>query len=800
MTYHLTIHKIDQSCLFELAWGKGQRLTASLAFPTGLLSLYETWRRAYLGYYKQSLQLPPPPPPPPSSLRGRPGVAGQVAAPATDWHSQLVQAEARLLSEFHTWLKHADLFDLREELRRMAEDTQNQALFLTCTPLDLARLPWETWEFGAQVPMVRSPATVRSATANRKEFRRGKARVLAILGDDTGLDFAQERHALNAQRRLLDIHYVGWQPGENTAALKTRICEAIADPQGWDVLFFAGHSNEAALLDGQISIAPHTAIAIKELSPYLRKAQQRGLQFALFNSCSGLDIAQGLVNLGLSQVAVMREPIHNEVAQVFLEQLVQRLARYEDVQTALLGTCQFLKLEQNLTYPSAYLVPSLYRHPESVPYQIQPTKWQTTLHRWRPTPWEATVVGAIGLLSLLPIVQDSLLSQRVWAQAVYRRVTGQLGQASPIVLVSIDDRTIQERGIRDPSPIDRGLLADVVTQLGDLDAPVVGIDYLLDRPIDAEAEAELRQALEQGVEQAQRWFVLVTKRNRNPGADWLTTHPTMASFNWSLEGDSRVPWWHVSLRGRSGRPLPFSYQLAIAHHLSQNATPEGPRPDLQSQTSLEAIVEGYWQEAYSGRAPISQRANLSIPANLSRYLYQRWLHPILDFSLPPDRVYQTIPAWQLLQNPNQGLQDIGLSTLDGQVVMVIAGGYDEVSDDNWPLPAALVHWHGQSGILTGGQAHAYMTHHYLTDHLVMPIPDLWMVLAAAVGSKAIALGFGQRIRRHPIRSRWIFAGGVTGYGWLCLQLYVSGLVLLPWSLPLLTTGLLLLPFTKEKAQ
>jgi hypothetical protein len=785
MPYHLTIHKIDHSCLFTLAWGKGQQLTASVSFPGGLLDLYDTWRRAYLGYYKQS-------------LRGRPGAAGQIAALAVDWHSQLVQAEARLLSEFHKWLKHGDLFDLRQELRRMADEAQTQALFLTCTPLELARLPWETWELGAQVPIVRSPATIRSATRDRQAFRRGKARVLAILGDDTGLDFAAERSALNNHKALLDLHYVGWQPDDNVVALKQRICSAIADPQGWDVLFFAGHSNEAALLDGQISIAPNTAMAIKELSPYLRQAQQRGLQFALFNSCSGLDIAQGLINLGLSQVAVMREPIHNEVAQVFLAELIKRLARHEDVQEALLGTCQFLKLEQNLTYPSAYLVPSLYRHPESVPYQIQPAGWRKTWRRGRLTPWEATVVGVIGLLSLLPIGQDALLSQRVWAQAVYRRITGQLGQTSPIVLVSIDDRTIIERGIGNPSPIDRRLLADIVTQVGALDAPVVGIDYLLDRPIAAEAEAEFRQALEQGVQQDQRWFVLVTKRNQNPGADWLTTHPTMASFNWSLEGDSRVPWWHVNLRGWSGRPLPFSYQIAIAHHLSQNPRDEMPRPDLQSQTSLEALVEGYWEAAYDGQAPISQRANLTMVTNLSRYVYQRWLHPILDFSLPPVQVYQTIPAWQLLQNPDQAIQDIGLNTLEGQAVMIIAGGYDEVGDDNWPLPAALVHWHGQSGILTGGQAHAYMTHHFLTDHLVMPIPDLWMVLVAAVGGKAIALGLGQRIRRYPVQSRWIFATGAAGYGLLCLQLYISGLILLPWSLPTLTMGLFLLPLTRRK--
>jgi CHASE2 domain-containing sensor protein len=783
MTYRLTIHKIDQSCLFELTWGKGQRLTTSLTFPAQLLGLYKDWRQAYLSYYNQS-------------LRGRPGAVGQVAALAVDWHSQLVQAEARLLSEFHTWLKHSDLYDLREELRRMAQvPAENRVLFLTCTPLELSRLPWETWEFGPQVQMVRSPATIQSATVDRKEFRRGKARVLAILGDDTGLDFADDQRALNGQKSLLDVHYVGWQPGENAVALKQRICQAIADPQGWDVLFFAGHSNEAELLDGRIFIAPHTAMAIKELSPSLRQAQQRGLQFALFNSCSGLDIAQGLISLGLSQVAVMREPIHNEVAQVFLVQLVQRLARYQTVQAALQGTCQFFKLEQNLTHPSAYLVPSLFRHPESVPYQLQPAGWRKTLRRWRPTPWEMAAVGVMAVVSLLPPVQDWLLSQRVLAQAVYRDVTAQLAPTpSPIVLVRIDDRTLQERRILSPSPIDRTLLADLVTQLGDLDAKVVGIDYLLDRP--TENDALLRQALEQGVERDQQWFVLATKRN-DPG-EWLTVHPEVAANTWSLEGDIRVPWWHVQLRGWSERPLPFSYQLAIAHHLSQNPAPELPYPNLQSQKSLQSLVESHWEAAYGGEPPISPRANLSVVTNASRWFYQRWLHPILDFSIPPAQVYQTVPAWQLLQDPDQALRELDLPSLKGQVVIIMAGGYDEVEEDSWALPAAVAYWRGDSvGILSGGEAHAYMAQHFLTGHLVVPVPDLWMVLIAAVGGKAIALGLGPRLGRYPVRSLGLFTGATAGYGLLCLQLYVSGLILLPWLLPSVTTGLYLLPVLRR---
>ncbi|NEP76670.1 MAG: hypothetical protein F6K29_35060, partial [Okeania sp. SIO2G5] len=113
--------------------------------------------------------------------------------------------------------------------------------------------------------------------------QRGKTRVLAILGGDTGLDFSGDRSALKSLDHLLDITFIGWTPGQDAAALRTAICQTIADPQGWDVLFFAGHSNEADVVSGHISVAPHTALSIYELQPYLQVAQENGLQFALFN-------------------------------------------------------------------------------------------------------------------------------------------------------------------------------------------------------------------------------------------------------------------------------------------------------------------------------------------------------------------------------------------------------------------------------------------------------------------------------------------------------------------------------------
>ncbi|MBE9110533.1 CHASE2 domain-containing protein [Nodosilinea sp. LEGE 07298] len=770
MPHRLTIHKIDQSCLFDLAWGDGQRLTASVTFPAGLLQLYQGWQRAYLGYYKQA-------------LRGRVGAAGQVTAAAVDWHSQLVQSEARLLSEFHTWLKQGDLYDLRQEVQAAAQGAGTVELFLTCTPLDLARLPWETWEFGPPVQIVRSPATIRAATGRRQTWRRGKARVLAILGDETGLNFSGERHTLDGQQRLMEIHYVGWQPGEDSTALKQRVCAAIADSQGWDVLFFAGHSNEAALVGGQIAIAPHTSLTVKDLAPYLQTAQGHGLQFALFNSCSGLDIAQGLINLGLSQVAIMREPIHNEVAQAFLVQLLQRLAQGQNVQEAMHRACQFLKAEQSLTYPSAYLVPSLFRHPASVPYRVEPVGWRSRLHRWRPTWYEALTVATLALVSLIPayeswVPQAWLMDQRVGMQARYRELTGQVpsAPATPIVLVQVDGDSIIRWGATSYKPIDRSLLVAVITGLTQQGATVIGIDYVLDLA-QPDHDAALNQALQQALIQNQSQLVFATARQRGV---WLVPHPEVIAGNDLKMGDIQVPWWRVlPRRAASDRPAPFSYELTVAHYRH-----------LQRQFGWASVPQ------------LPRGGDLHPLTHFSYELGQQWLQPLLDLSIPPERVFEAVPAWQIWEDPTL------LPDLPGAIVIVAPGGYHAAGlaadgEDNMPAPPAFAYWRVRTSlpadVITGGEAHAYMVHHLMSDHLVVPIPDVWLILVAAIGGKALTLYLQGRPYR-PLYGVTALGAATVGYGLVSLQLYISGAVLLPWLLPSLTIWLYCLPILRENTE
>ncbi|MDB9314746.1 hypothetical protein PN462_16655, partial [Spirulina sp. CS-785/01] len=180
-------------------------------------------------------------------------------------------------------------------------------------------------------------------------------------------------------------------------------------------------------------------------------------------------------------------------------------------------------------------------------------------------------------------------------------------------------------------------------------------------------------------------------------------------------------------------------------------------------------------------------------------LRQMWLHPILDFSLPPQTLYTRLPAWQLLDSPDT------LNLDSSPLVLIAPGGYPEAGveadgEDNFPLPPALAYWRQQTGdqrdILTGGEVHGYLIHHFQQQHFILPIPDLWLVLLVALLHKAWTLHRPKNRETHPpkreIKVIFYSVGGVV-YGVISWQLYITAQILLPWLFPLLTWGLLSLP-------
>ena len=801
VTYRLTVYRVETICWFELSWGQGQRLTAHLPYPPQLTSGYEKWQRAYLGYYK-------------TAWRGRSGAAGQVTLPETDWSALLLEAETELLLELRRWLRSEALYELRSQLYKTYQPGGRTTIFLTSEPLQLSRLPWEAWDLGAEVgtpiAILRTTANIRAASVPRPPSRRGKPRMLVIWGEDPELDMGPEIGLLRQHEPLFDRTDLRRQPTETIPELKQRICDTIADPQGWDMLFFFGHSNEAALVGGHIAVAPGATLTLKELSHPLQTAQAKGLQFALFNSCSGLTIAQTLIELGLNQVVIMREPIHNQVAQTLLTYFLDALAQGLDVQVALTQTCQRLKTEALFHAPAAYLIPSLFCYPEAPLFHLEPQGWRATLQRLLPTRRQAIALGLVIGLSLWPGAQQRLLAGRLLAQAIYRQLTLQIPQDDPpVTLISVDSESIRRSPLLSPpNPINRQYLAALVAALGRQGATVIGIDYLLDRqhPTDSQLAAVLQEVVGSGP-----WLVLASYNDLRENR-YIPVHPGLVKGLESLEGYVNASDRHVVLPGWPAmcyEYCPFTYWLALVQRYHQTRPVLQPWLDPSSSPPLsQRLLDAIRQlpdvtksdDAKSDVTKLQRVAQLQLSglAGQMETLGQYWFYPILDFSLPPDRIFKSVPAYQLLERTQADP-----SMIDPQTVVIVgSGGYEEAGvgsfTDNQPLPLATAYWRRQAlepnslRVLPKLEANAYRVHHLLQDHLVLPVPDLWLVgLALAIGKgNALGLQNQKRLRRHG----WvILIIGTATWGLISAQVFVSAQLLVPVVLPTATVWIYTLP-------
>lgn len=754
----LTVWRLDQACKFVLTWGEGRQLPAELPLSSSLLRYFEVWQQAYLDYYR-------------SGLRAKVLQSGSFQNPATDWRSRLAQAEAHLITELGRWLAATELNEIREQITALAIDAQQKlcpqlTLSLQCDDAELARLPWESWEISQSVQaaglvrLARAPGTIKQETTPYR--RQGKMRLLAIIGDDTGLSFKQDLEALQSLKSVIDIKLVGWSSGKEIPALREEICDAIEDAQGWDVLFFAGHSNETDITGGELAIAPGKAILLSEIAPNLALAKERGLKFALFNSCQGLSIANKLIEQGFSHVAVMREPIRNDVAQAFLGAFVKALGRYEDVHQAMYSASRDLESNYKLPFPSAYLVPSLFQHPKAAPFKLEPLNFKARLKRWMPMKAEAIALGSCALLSLMPGVQRELIELRLQFQGRYRETTGQLtpvheSESPPVLLVEIDSESISQNEVTEVKPIfSRKYLSQLVTQADELGIKRLGIDYVLDRRSNTGDET-----LHFALQQAEKNGMTIAFATIQPKSQWLNPHPKVAQFNdeqlgdITLLGDKDSAVLHAMLDAAvssTGSIFPFSQKIA----------------NLQPS-----------------RNPAAQDIKTSWITQLSYYLGQPWLHPLLDYSIPPHQVYQRLSAWKFLAEANE----LSVLQTSSQPAMLIAAGYDDAGikdgEDHKPAPRVMNHWWQNStrNHMSGGEVHAYHIHHLENDAFVTPLPDFWWVgMAALLGKWGTLASWNGIVRRDRLIRFNIMA---LFYGLATLQIYITWQILFPWLLPVI---------------
>lgn len=763
MEFVLEVELVSQICLVRLRWGKGYSLNSQMDFPLTFAKYYDDWSYAYHQYYAQA-----------ESSRGRPGIAVNVAALPINLETRLNFTENELINEFRAWLRGREWFEIRQVLVK-ASQTQNTPINLLVQCQDdskaldqefsLVKLPWECLgpELSDRMP-IQVLRTTRQRPVKVKRISRSKLRILAIFGDETGLNFQDERKAIQQTlKSIATVQFVGHNlsPSHPQINLKAQIKQAIEDPRGWDILFFAGHSDED--LGGEIMLAPGYSALVDEFGESLKLAREQGLQFALFNSCRGCAIAEKLIHYGLSHVVVMRERVTNRVAQEFFQAFADRLANLQDVQTAAIGATQALasKAKEHYQYPSAYLVPSIYAYSGVKPLKPPPLNFRVVLSRLNPTRREAIVLIALAILSCQTSIQYPLINARQVGQAIYRDMfSPPVPLSPPIVLVKIDDASLNQAGIIEKDPIDRGYLAQLVQKTIDLKAPIVGIDYVLkdSRP----KQNELRQLLDRS---SQTQFIL------GASGKWGRTFENVMPREKLVDGNidvnnlsNAIERYPVFLARTIGSPSvlsqpthPFPQQIFCVQTQSPNCT----IPDAKA----------YYH-------PITA---------ISDWLNLHWFAPWIDYSVDRSQVYQTVTAKEFLNRQ---------TSLENQITLLVPG---EEFDD-FIKPRSL-NYHldeppEKRSKMAGGEIHAYQLYNLLHRGLITPIPDLWMIGLVGILGKLFSLSLAESLadRSSIPKEAWgVFIG-------LPLFAYVFGFfvyrvvaISIPLFFPLLVYGSYLAP-------
>ncbi|WP_413165348.1 CHASE2 domain-containing protein [Capilliphycus salinus ALCB114379] len=231
-----------------------------------------------------------------------------------DFHRTCIELQIQM----NTWLNSQPFRRIDQQLRRYLSPNDEIRIILETDNDQLRRLPWHLWDFFEDYPHAEMALSTVESVGIYSQTQPGKVRILAVLGNSVGVDIEADRQLLEA---LPDGEIVFLKEPR-----RRELDEHLWDKQGWDILFFAGHSHTDGET-GLLHINQTDTITVSQLKNALRTSIARGLQLAIFNSCDGLGLARQLEDLNMGQIIVMREPVSDAVAQAFLRYFLATFAR-----------------------------------------------------------------------------------------------------------------------------------------------------------------------------------------------------------------------------------------------------------------------------------------------------------------------------------------------------------------------------------------------------------------------------------------------------------------------------------------
>jgi CHASE2 domain-containing sensor protein len=402
--------------------------------------------------------------------------------------SELCQQLKTLLN---TWLNSAEFRPIDRQLRQKLNQRDEIRIIVETKDNQLRQIPWQLWNFLEDY----RKAEIALGTVNFEPppYRTpaGKVRILAIFGNSDGID-------IEIDRKLLEK-----LPGAELVCLnqprRREFNRYLWDRQGWDILFFAGHSQTEGET-GWIDLNQDERLTITQFNNALRNAIQRGLQLAIFNSCDGLGLANQLADMQIPQTIVMREPVSDEVATAFLENFLEAFAGGDSFYLAVREARE--KLEQlEDEFVCATWLPVICQNPA-----VEPPTWQQ-LRGIDSLTFQTVLIVSVAVTILLLVLRQMGMFQ-LWEWQTFDQMLRwrpDEGIDSRLLVIEATEEEINRYGF----PLPDGVIAQVVDQLKPHQPRIIGLDIFRDRATSGHA------ALAKHFEQNQHFIGLCSAKQAN---------------------------------------------------------------------------------------------------------------------------------------------------------------------------------------------------------------------------------------------------------------------------------------------
>lgn len=383
------------------------------------------------------------------------------------------QAAEQLGDRLNHWLQADSFRPIREKWLEKLLPTDPIRIILQTEDPDIIKLPWHLWEILDRYPNAQMALSAPAyEQMNRAKPANAKVKILALLGNSSGIDLQSDRQQLE----------------QLPAAVTFLVEPALPDltdrlwDQHWDILFFAGHSSSQAN-SGRIFINATESLTMGQLRYGLRKAVDQGLQLAIFNSCDGLGLAQELADLQIPQVIVMSEPVPDRVAQAFLQHFLQAYSQGKPLYMAVRQARERLQGLEN-QFPCASWLPIISQN-----LAEQPLTWQELAGK-SVRPWRrfgSLLAAGVLMTGLMSGARFLKLLQPLELQA-YDHLLSLRAPEKPdnrLLVVTITEEDVQSQG-KEPrrGSLSESYLLKLLNKLEAANPLAIGLDIYRDYPVE----------------------------------------------------------------------------------------------------------------------------------------------------------------------------------------------------------------------------------------------------------------------------------------------------------------------------